>query len=95
MKVRFVHAVFVIYLFIEANYLGDRVAIIVQGKLRCVGSPLFLKSIYGVGYLLTMIKNDMCDLEKVNEFISRYISERPKLNLNGDELQFRYMLTGV
>lgn len=28
----------------EAEYLGDRVAMLRQGRLRCYGSPLFLKS---------------------------------------------------
>jgi ATP-binding cassette subfamily A (ABC1) protein 3 len=31
----------------EADYLGDRVAIMAQGKLQCCGSSLFLKSKYG------------------------------------------------
>lgn len=28
----------------EAEHLGDRIAMLRQGKLRCCGSPLFLKS---------------------------------------------------
>ena len=40
----------------EADILGDRIAIISNGKLRCVGSSLFLKSQYGEGYTLTMAK---------------------------------------
>jgi ATP-binding cassette subfamily A (ABC1) protein 3 len=31
----------------EADYLGDRVAIMAQGRLQCCGSSLFLKSKYG------------------------------------------------
>ena len=40
----------------EADILGDRIAIISNGKLRCVGSPLFLKSRFGEGYNLTVVK---------------------------------------
>ncbi|CAH1774058.1 unnamed protein product [Owenia fusiformis] len=40
----------------EADILGDRIAIISQGKLKCCGSSLFLKSRYGSGYYLTMVK---------------------------------------
>ena len=40
----------------EADLLGDRIAIISNGKLRCVGSPLFLKSHFGDGYHLTLVK---------------------------------------
>ncbi len=35
-----------------------RIAIINSGKLVCCGSSLFLKSLYGVGYYLTLVKND-------------------------------------
>ena len=41
----------------EADILGDRIAIMAEGKLCCAGSSLFLKKIYGVGYQLTMEKN--------------------------------------
>jgi len=40
----------------EADILGDRVAIMAEGQLRCCGSSLFLKKTYGVGYQLTIEK---------------------------------------
>lgn len=40
----------------EADLLGDRIAVISHGKLKCCGSPLFLKSTYGDGYKLTLVK---------------------------------------
>nr|CAB3219608.1 ATP-binding cassette sub-family A member 1-like [Phallusia mammillata] len=42
----------------EADLLGDRIAIISHGKLKCCGSSIFLKSSYGVGYYLTLVKNE-------------------------------------
>ena len=45
----------------EADLLGDRIAIMAEGQLRCVGSSLFLKKKYGVGYQLTIIKNSKED----------------------------------
>lgn len=33
----------------EADLLGDRVAIMADGALRCCGSSIFLKNHYGVG----------------------------------------------
>lgn len=36
----------------EADSLADRKAIIVHGKLRCVGSSVFLKTHFGLGYML-------------------------------------------
>ncbi|CAF5152557.1 unnamed protein product, partial [Rotaria sp. Silwood1] len=41
----------------EADILGDRIAIISNGQLKCCGTSLFLKSIFGEGYILTLIKN--------------------------------------
>jgi ATP-binding cassette, subfamily A (ABC1), member 3 len=40
----------------EADILGDRIAIMAEGQLRCCGSSLFLKKTYGVGYQLTIEK---------------------------------------
>mmetsp|Transcript_3366 Transcript_3366/g.4864 ORF Transcript_3366/g.4864 Transcript_3366/m.4864 type:complete len:1961 (-) Transcript_3366:133-6015(-) len=40
----------------EADILGDRIAIMAEGQLRCAGSSLFLKKSYGVGYQLTIEK---------------------------------------
>ena len=40
----------------EADVLGDRIGIMSHGKLVCLGTPLFLKNRYGVGYNLTLEK---------------------------------------
>ena len=39
----------------EADILGDRVGVIANGKLTCVGSSLFLKNKFGLGYNLTIL----------------------------------------
>jgi ABC-type multidrug transport system ATPase subunit len=39
----------------EADLLGDGIAIIAGGKLKCCGSSLFLKNLYGSGYYLTLV----------------------------------------
>jgi ABC-type multidrug transport system ATPase subunit len=41
----------------EADLLCDRVAIMSAGHLACIGSPLFLKSKFGTGYLLTFARH--------------------------------------
>jgi len=50
----------------EADLLGDRIAIMSHGALRCCGSSLFLKSRYGVGYNLTLVKKVGDSLDKNN-----------------------------
>ena len=41
----------------EADYLGDRIGIMGEGKLICCGSPSFLKNRFGGSYNLTIEKN--------------------------------------
>ena len=38
----------------EADVLADRVCVMVKGKVRCIGSSLFLKQLYGKGHRLTL-----------------------------------------
>lgn len=42
----------------EADLLGDRIAIISQGQLKCCGSSLFLKQKLGSGYYLTIVRKE-------------------------------------
>lgn len=39
----------------EADALADRIAVVVDGKLKCIGTPLNLKNIYGEGYIINII----------------------------------------
>ena len=42
----------------EADLLGDRIAIISQGELKCYGSSMFLKRKLGSGYYITLVKKE-------------------------------------
>ncbi|KAF6122828.1 hypothetical protein HJG60_000031 [Phyllostomus discolor] len=53
----------------EADILGDRIAIMVKGSLRCCGSSLFLRKIYGVGYHIVMVKEPHCNVEEISKLI--------------------------
>uniref|UniRef100_A0A8B9MDQ3 P-type phospholipid transporter n=1 Tax=Accipiter nisus TaxID=211598 RepID=A0A8B9MDQ3_9AVES len=57
----------------EADILGDRVAIISQGKLFCSGSPVFLKNCFGSGFYLTLFPLCTCDLK--NTYTYSYLNE--------------------
>jgi len=39
----------------EADSLADRIAVVVDGKLKCIGTPLNLKNTFGDGYIVNMI----------------------------------------
>lgn len=49
----------------EADLLGDRIAILSAGQLKCSGRSDFLKNRFGVGYHLTMVKDTVCDTDAV------------------------------
>lgn len=38
----------------EADVLGDRIAIMAKGRLRCIGTALHLKQRFGTGYTLVL-----------------------------------------
>ena len=41
----------------EADILGDRICIMAGGKVTALGSSIFLKSKFGMGYNLTVVKS--------------------------------------
>ncbi|XP_053684912.1 phospholipid-transporting ATPase ABCA3-like [Sabethes cyaneus] len=57
----------------EADMLGDRIAIMADGKLKAVGSSFFLKKKFGVGYRLICVKSQECDVDEVTELLRKYI----------------------
>ncbi|KAG8195500.1 hypothetical protein JTE90_010802 [Oedothorax gibbosus] len=70
----------------EADLLGDRIAVIANGKLRCCGSSLFLKTRFGNGYYLTLVKNsDYSSL--INQRNSRGSSSTMKDNSNKGSIE--------
>lgn len=42
----------------EADYLGDRIAIMARGKLMALGSNIFLKNKFGAGYNIIFVKKN-------------------------------------
>ncbi len=56
----------------EADILGDRIGIMAEGKLICLGSSLFLKNRFGAGYNLTIVKKS----KEENPEIEKYLHEK-------------------
>ncbi|GMF33894.1 unnamed protein product [Phytophthora fragariaefolia] len=76
----------------EADILGDRIAIMAEGDLRCSGSALYLKNQFGVGYNLTIVKEEHCNDANVIDFVSRYIPSSRVLSNVGTEIAFQLPL---
>jgi ABC-type multidrug transport system ATPase subunit len=54
----------------EADILGDRVAIMARGKMRCIGTPIRLKTRFGAGYVVNVSvrsENSTCDPAQLAE----------------------------
>jgi hypothetical protein len=60
----------------DSDILGDRIAIMSQGKLECAGSSLFLKNRYGVGYTMTLVTDEnKCDATNVMKTIQTHVKD--------------------
>jgi ATP-binding cassette subfamily A (ABC1) protein 3 len=72
----------------EADLLGDRIAIMANGKLRCCGSNLYLKQKYGVGYNMTMEKADSShfDSKLVISLVQEFVPDCTVLTDVGAEI---------
>ena len=55
----------------EADILGDRIGIMTGGQVICLGSSLFLKNRFGVGYNLTMVKKT----KEPNTTVGKYLEQ--------------------
>uniref|UniRef100_A0A8D2JAW2 ABC transporter domain-containing protein n=1 Tax=Varanus komodoensis TaxID=61221 RepID=A0A8D2JAW2_VARKO len=74
----------------EADILADRKAFISRGRLTCVGSSLFLKKKWGIGYHLRLHVNELCDSERITSLVQLYI---PAAKLSGQrENELSYTL---
>ena len=80
----------------EADILADRIAIMSDGRLRCCGSSLFLKSRFGIGYNLTMTRaRKRWKPLDVTRTMLKYIPEAHLLSAAGGELSYRLPLASV
>uniref|UniRef100_A0A803XWZ7 ABC transporter domain-containing protein n=1 Tax=Meleagris gallopavo TaxID=9103 RepID=A0A803XWZ7_MELGA len=70
----------------EADACADRKAFLSNGRLQCVGSSLYLKRKWGIGYHLRMCINDQCDPGLASSLVRRYIPSAVLKGRDGDEL---------
>uniref|UniRef100_A0A4W4H8L4 P-type phospholipid transporter n=1 Tax=Electrophorus electricus TaxID=8005 RepID=A0A4W4H8L4_ELEEL len=68
----------------EADLLGDRIAIISQGRLCCCGSPLFLKARLGMGYYLTAVKESQSRTPNGASLCSSSVFQDNVSSMSGD-----------
>uniref|UniRef100_A0A8C5QZ00 ATP binding cassette subfamily A member 5 n=1 Tax=Leptobrachium leishanense TaxID=445787 RepID=A0A8C5QZ00_9ANUR len=59
----------------EADILADRKAVISQGTLKCIGTSLFLKSKWGVGYRLSMDITASCNVDCMTDMVMHHLPD--------------------
>ena len=75
----------------EADLLGDRVAIMSQGQLACLGTSEYLKSTFDRGYSFKVQRQpsyvDFYSFEvfsnKVLNYLTKYLGDDVELNIEG------------
>uniref|UniRef100_A0A8D0BD66 Cholesterol transporter ABCA5 n=1 Tax=Salvator merianae TaxID=96440 RepID=A0A8D0BD66_SALMN len=72
----------------EADIIADRKAVISQGMLKCLGSSLFLKTKWGIGYRLSMHIDRYCNTEGTASLIRQHIPEANLLKQNEEQLVY-------
>ena len=72
----------------EADILGDRIGIMTDGQLICLGNSLFLKNRFGVGYNLTMVKKSKDPNTKIGTYLQERLGEVKKLSEVSSEITF-------
>ena len=72
----------------EASVLGKRIGIINAGKMKCLGSPLFLIEKYGKFMSLNILKGDNADNEKIVNFV-KSLAENIEYEILSEEIMFR------
>ncbi|OQR81399.1 ATP-binding Cassette (ABC) Superfamily [Thraustotheca clavata] len=78
----------------EADILGDRIAIMAEGQVKCCGSSLFLKNRFGAGYNLTIVKEALVNGEEdkshaLTEFIQQHVPAAKVLSNVGSEIGYQ------
>uniref|UniRef100_A0A674KD19 ABC transporter domain-containing protein n=1 Tax=Terrapene triunguis TaxID=2587831 RepID=A0A674KD19_9SAUR len=75
----------------EADILADRKAFISHGRIKCVGSSLFLKKKWGIGYHLS----EVCDSENMISLVRQYIPDATFTGQSENELSYTLPLENV
>ncbi|KAL7138460.1 hypothetical protein ABFS83_10G166000 [Erythranthe nasuta] len=75
----------------EADALGDRIAIMANGSLKCCGSSFFLKQQYGVGYTLTLVKTTPT-ASAAADIVYSHIPSATCVSEVGNEISFKLPL---
>jgi len=73
----------------EADVLGDRIAIVKEGRLRAIGSSRFLKRRFGMGYLMRASMLPEADTKRIQNKVTEYVPDASLVSSAGTECAIR------
>ena len=75
----------------EASILGNRIGILSEGDMKCIGSPLFLMENFGKTINLNITKKPEADDEEIINFVNKYINQNINIEYEilNEEILFR------
>ena len=79
----------------EADILADRIGIMAQGKLRCVGDSLHLKNRFGTGYRLTVAVQNVEHVAAIQYEVKKLMPEVEIQDVSGTSIYFGVALRNV
>lgn len=71
----------------EADVLGDRIAVIVDGEFKCIGTPLYLKNNFGDGYRITIV-TEPSNVERAIHLMGKIVPTAKLLDESGGSIVF-------
>lgn len=78
----------------EADILSDRIAVICDGKLQCVGTPLYLKNTFGDGYRITLVCNSGSE-ERIVELMDFIAPSNRLVDESGGSMVFSVPIANI
>jgi len=78
----------------EADVLIDRIAVIVDGTLKCIGTQLYLKNQFGEGYRLTLV-TDKDDVPYVCSKVKQIIPSARIMDESGGSIMITVPLANI
>ena len=73
----------------EADVLGDRIAIVKEGRMRALGTSKFLKVRFGLGYLIRNSLKQNVDINPIVALIQSHVESAQVVSNAGTELAIR------
>ncbi|XP_017145490.2 retinal-specific phospholipid-transporting ATPase ABCA4-like isoform X1 [Drosophila miranda] len=73
----------------EGEVLADRIAIISDGRLRCLGTLASLKKQYETSHLLTCEKGPRCDVPRLTQLIAEHVPHTRLQSNIGSDVSYR------